>query len=80
MMIHFEERCTAEDNFETNKFTLSISLHNTVVWVEQSVSSTATVEDSTCPRKLVQRYAFSLNFFFYCQRLKSMRALDEKHK
>ena len=64
-MIHFEERCTAKNNFETDKFAFSISLHNTVVCVKQSVSSSATVEDSTCPRELVQRYAFSLNFFFF---------------
>ena len=66
-MIHFEERCTAKNNFETtsNKFTFSISLHNTVLCVEQSVSSSATVEDSTCPCKLVQRYTFSLNFLFF---------------
>ena len=30
-VFHFEERCTAKNNFETNKFTFSISLHNTVV-------------------------------------------------
>ena len=63
-MIHFEERCTAKNNFETDKFTSSISLHNTVVCVEQSIYFSATVEDSTCPRELVQMYAFSLNFFF----------------
>ena len=37
-----------------NKFTFSISLYNTVVCVEQSVYISATVEDSTCPRELVQ--------------------------
>ena len=30
-VIQFEERCTAKKNFETSKFTSSISLHNTVV-------------------------------------------------
>ena len=30
-VIHFEERCAAKNNFETKKFTFSISLHNTVV-------------------------------------------------
>ena len=64
-VIHFEERCTAKNNFETNKFTFSLSLHKTAVCVEQSVSSSATVEDSTCPRELVQRYAFSLIFLFF---------------
>ena len=64
-MIHFEERCTAKNNFETNKFTFSISFHDTVVCVEQSVYFSATVEDSTCPRKLVQTYRFSLKFFCF---------------
>ena len=66
-MIHFEEQWSLEskNNFETNKFTFSISLHNTVVCVEQSVSFSATVKDSTCPRELVQRYAFSLKFFCF---------------
>ena len=37
---------TAKNNFKTNKFTSSISLHNTVVCVEQSVSFSATAADS----------------------------------
>ena len=64
-VIHFEERCTAKNNFETNKFTFSISLHKTVVCVEQCVYFSATVEDSTCRRQLVQTYAFPLNFFVF---------------
>ena len=68
-VIHFEEQCTAKNNFEINKFTFSISLHSTVVCVEQSVSSSATVEDSTCPyghANLARgTRAFSLNFFVF---------------
>ena len=83
--LNFEERCTAKNNFETNKFTFSISLYNTVVCVEQSVSFSATVacrgqylSARTCQE--VRIFFEIFLFFFSCQRLKSMRAPDEKHK
>ena len=83
-VIHFEERCTAKNNFETNKFTFSIRLHNTVVCVEQSVYFSARLLRTVLVHaNLSRRTHFLWNFlfvFFSCQRLKSMRALDEKHK
>ena len=65
-MIHFEERCTAKNNFDTNKFTRLIAVLIILLFASSNLFfSSATVEDSTCPRELVQRYAFSLNFFLF---------------
>ena len=66
-VIHFEEQCTAKNNFETDKFTISISLHNTVVCVEQFCLFLCDcwgqyLSTRTCPDV---QYAFSLNFFCF---------------